>query len=212
MVSLDPVAFVRGTPPFDALPAPAFEDAAKALEIVFHPTGTRLLARGGEPSEHLYVIRKGAVRLEREGQTLQVLEEGEIFGFTSLISGKATIDVSVEEDLLAYRLPRREFEALLAHAPFAGHFASGLAERLRNSLERSQVVSFQPDLAVPVATLLRGAVVRVPPDAQVGEAARLMAERRVSSVLVDSDPAGIVTDRDFRRRVLAAGKGPATPV
>ena len=212
MASLDPVAFVRGTPPFDALPAPAFEDAAQALEIVFHPAGTRLLVRGGDPSRHLYVIRKGAVRLQREGQTLQVLEEGEIFGFTSLISGTATIDVSVEEDLLAYRLPKRQFEALLAHGSFAGHFASGLAERLRHTLERSQVVSFQPDLAVPVSTLLRGPAVRISPDANVGEAARLMADRSVSSVLVDSDPPGIVTDRDFRRRVLAAGRGPETPL
>jgi CBS domain-containing protein len=212
MLSLDPVAFVRATPPFDGLPAPAFDDAARALEIVFHPVGARLLVRGGAPSQHLYVIRKGAVRLEREGQTLQVLEEGEIFGFTSLISGKATLDVIVEEDLLAYRLPKKQFEALLAHAPFAGRFASGLAGRLRNSLERSQVVSFQPDLAVPVSTLLRGRPVRVPRDAKVGEAARLMAEHSVSSVLVDSDPPAIVTDRDFRARVLAAGRGPETPV
>src|SRR5689334_17238217 len=212
MASLDPIAFIRGTAPFDALPGPAFEDAAKALEIVFHPTGTRLLARGGQPSEHLYVIRKGAVRLEREGQTLQVLEEGEIFGFTSLISGKATIDVSVEEDLLAYRLPKAQFEELLAHGPFAGHFASGLAERLRNTLERSHVVSFQPDLAVPVSTLLRGPAVWVPKDSKVGEAARIMADRSISSVLVQSEPPSIVTDRDFRRRVLAAGRGPETPL
>ena len=212
MVSLDPVGFVRATPPFDALPQGAFDAAVRALEIVFFSSGTRLLSRGGPPFDHLYVIRKGAVRLEREGQTLQVLEEGEIFGFTSLISGTATIDVQVEEDLLAYRLPRQEFEALLAHAPFAGHFASGLADRLRNTLERSQAVSFQPDLAVPVSTLLRGPAVSVPPDATVGEAARVMAERSISSVLVDSDPPGIVTDRDFRRRVLAAGKGPDTLV
>src|SRR5512146_2717192 len=121
MISLDPIGFVRGTPAFDA--------AAKALEIVFFPAGTRLLTRGGAPSEHLYVIRKGAVRLERDAQTLQVLEEGEVFGFTSLISGRATLDVIVEEDLLAYRLPKATFEALLGNAPFAGHFASGLAER-----------------------------------------------------------------------------------
>ncbi|HEX9051772.1 MAG TPA: DUF294 nucleotidyltransferase-like domain-containing protein [Anaeromyxobacter sp.] len=210
--SLDPIAFVRETPPFDALPPPAFDEAAKALEIVFFPAGTRLLTRGGAPFEHLYVVRKGAVRLERDAQTLQVLEEGEVFGFTSLISGKATLDVRVEEDLLAYRLPKTTFEALLANAPFAGHFASGLAERLRNSLERSQVVSFQPDLAVPVSSLLRGPAVRVAPGASVGDAARVMADQSVSSVLVDSDPPGIVTDRDFRRRVLAAGKGPATPV
>ena len=101
MVALDPVAFVRSTPPFDGLPPEAFATAAHAIEIVFHPSGTRLLSRGGEPSRHLYVIRKGAVRLEREGQTVQLLEEGEVFGFTSLISGEATLDVMVEEDLLA---------------------------------------------------------------------------------------------------------------
>ncbi len=210
--SLDPIAFVRETPPFDGLPPPAFDDAAKTLEVVFYPAGTLLLSRGGAPFEHLYVVRKGAVRLERDAQTLQVLEEGEVFGFTSLISGKATLDVRVEEDLLAYRLPKATFQALLAHAPFAGHFASGLAERLRNSLERSQVASFQPDLAVPVHTLLRGPAVRVAREAKVGEAARVMADQSVSSVLVDSDPPGIVTDRDFRRRVLAAGRGPDTPV
>jgi CBS domain-containing protein len=212
MASLDPIGFVRGTPPFDALPQAAFDTAAKAVEIVFFPAGTRLLTGGGAPSEHLYVIRKGAVRLERDAQTLQVLEEGEIFGFTSLISGQATLDVLVEEDLLAYRLPKAQFEALLGHAPFAGHFASGLAERLRNSLERSQVVSFQPDLAVPVSSLLRRPAVFVPKEATVGEAARVMADQSVSSVLVGSEPPGIVTDRDFRRRVLAAGKGPETPV
>ncbi len=212
MAALDPQAFVRGTPPFDALPQGAFSDAAKALEIVFFPVGTRILQRGGAPSEHLYIIRKGAVRLERDGQTLQVLEEGEIFGFTSLISGRATLDVTVEEDLLAYRLPKRHFEALLSNAPFAGHFATGLAERLKYSLERSQVASFQPDLAVPVSSLLRGPAVRVPPAATVGEAARVMADQSVSSVIVDSAPPGILTDRDFRRRVLAAGRGPETPV
>src|SRR5512146_76479 len=156
MASLDPIAFVRGTPPFDALPAVAFEDAARALEIVFQPAGTRLLTAGGAPAEHLYVIRKGAVRLEREGETLQLLEEGEIFGFTSLISGRATLDVQVEEDLLAYRIPKAEFQRLLAQASFGLHFASGLAERLKYSLERQQVANFQPDLALPVSSLLRG--------------------------------------------------------
>src|SRR5512145_171179 len=136
MVSLDPVAFLRATPPFDGLSQAVFDEAAKGLEVVFFPAGTRLLTAGGAPAEHLYVIRKGAVRLEREGETLQLLEDGEIFGFTSLISGRATLDVQVEEDLLAYRIPKVEFQRLLAQAAFAGHFASGLAERLKYSLER----------------------------------------------------------------------------
>ena len=212
MASLDPIAFVRATPPFDALPQPVFDEAAKVLEVVFFPAGTRLLTAGGAPAAHLYVIRKGAVRLEREGETLQLLEEGEVFGFTSLISGRATIDVQVEEDLLAYRIPKAEFQRLLANASFAGHFATGLAERLKYSLERQQVANFQPDLALPVSSLVRGPAVRSPPGITVGEAARLMADANVGSLLLDSEPPAIVTDRDFRTRVLAAGRGPDTPV
>ena len=55
----------------------------------------------------------------------------------------------VEEDLLAYRPPKIEFEALLEHAAFAGHFASGLAERLRNSLERLRWRASSPTSACP---------------------------------------------------------------
>jgi len=212
VAALDPVAYLRSTPPFHALPQPLFDEAARSLEIGYYPTGARLVRKGAEPLQHLYVIRKGAVRLERDGQTLQLLEEGETFGYTSLITHKATLDVIVEEELLAYRLPQAEFERLLGDAHFAGHFATGLAERLRNSLEHSQVATFQADLSVEVHHLVRRPPVRVPATATVGEAARVMRDQRVSSVLVDTDPLGIVTDRDFRNRVLAEGLGPDVPV
>jgi CBS domain-containing protein len=212
MLDADAARFVRATPPFNALPQEAFEAAAAAMEEVSFPTGTRLIDAGGPPSRHLHVIRRGAVRVETDGETLQVLEEGEIFGFTSLLSGRATLDVVVHEDLVTLRLPAKEFEALLAHGAFAGHFATGLTDRLKSALERSNVASFQPDLGIPVERLLHGAPVRVGKDATVGEAARLMTEREVGSVLVDSDPPGILTDRDLRKRVLAQGRGPETPV
>lgn len=212
MAATDPVVYLRGTPPFDSLPEPLFAVASRALEIAYYPASSRLVRRGADPLEHLYVIRKGAVRLEREGQTMQLLEEGEMFGYTSLITNKATLDVVVEEDLLAYRLPRAQFEALLADARFAGHFAVGLSERLKASLEHSQVTTFQADLSARVEQLVRRAPVRVPATATVGEAARVMRDQHVSSVLVGTEPESIVTDRDFRNKVLAEGMGPDTPV
>ncbi len=211
MSALDPVAFLRATPPFGDLPPRFFERAARSLDIGFFPAGTRLVQSGGTPLQHLYVIRKGAVRLESGGQTLQLLEEGEVFGYTSLLSKKATLDAIVEEDLLAYRIPREEFEALLEDARFASHFAMGLAERLKHSLERPQA-AFQADLGVAVETLVSEPPVRVPGDATVGETARAMRDHHASAVLVDADPPGIVTDRDFRNKVLAEGRGPETPV
>jgi CBS domain-containing protein len=212
MAAIDPVAYVRATPPFDALPEAVFGEAARTLEIAWYPAGLRLARAGGRPLEHLYVIRAGSVRLERDGHVLQVLEEGETFGYTSLLTGKATLDVQVEESLLAYRLPDAEFRRLLAEAKFAGHFAVGLAQRLRSSLRQGQVATFQADLGRPVGDLVRRGPVWVGAGATVADAARLMREHRISSVLVRTDPPGIVTDRDLRGRVLARRLGPETPV
>jgi CBS domain-containing protein len=211
--AIDPVAYVRATPPFHALPRPLFDGAMASLEVGFYPAGTWLVRVGGTPLERLYVIRAGSVRLERDGQVVQVLEEGETFGYTSLITRQATLDVVVEEDLLAYELPDPEFQRLrAADAAFASHFAVGLAERLRNSLEHSPVVRFQADLTREIGGLVRRPAVWVAEGATVGEAAQLMRAEGISSVLVRGEPPGIVTDRDFANRVLAAGLGPETPV
>jgi CBS domain-containing protein len=211
--AIDPVAYVRATPPFNALPSPLFDGAMAALEVGFYPAGSWLVRAGGSPLERLYVIRTGSVRLERDGQPVQFLEEGETFGYTSLITRQATLDVVVEEDLLAYELPDPEFQRLrAADATFASHFAVGLAERLKNSLEHSPVVRFQADLSQEIGRLVRRPAVWIGEGATVGEAARLMRAEGISSVLVRGDPPGIVTDRDFANRVLAAKLGPDTPV
>jgi CBS domain-containing protein len=210
--TIDPIAYVRSIQPFRALSDELFADVAASLEVAFYPAGTRFVHAGGTPLEHLYVIRKGVVRLDRHGRTLQVLEEGEIFGYTSLLAHEATLDVVAEEDVLAYRIPADVFRRLLADAQFAGHFAVGLSERLKASLEDAPVSPFRPDLSRRVDELVRRPAVWVEPGATVGEAARIMGEERISSVLVRSDPPGILTDRDLRRRVLGAGLGPQTPV
>jgi CBS domain-containing protein len=212
MADFEPTTFLRETPPFCDLPKPLFDAAAKAIEVRSFPAGKRIVERGGAPLRHLYVIREGVVRLEDDGHVLQILEEGEVFGYTSLLTKRATMDVVVEEDLVACLLPGAEFERLLADAQFAGHFASGLAERLRHSLDRSPVATFQADLESPVESRATRAPVRVPATATVSDAARAMREANIGSVLVDADPVAIVTLRDFRDKVLAEGLGPDTPV
>ena len=70
----------------------------------------------------------------------------------------------------------------------------------------------QPTLAVPLRTLVTRPPLFVEPDASVQQAAQVMSAANVSSLLVRGDPPGILTDRDLRRRVLAAGLGPDTRV
>lgn len=209
--ALDPVAYVRRIPPFDAVPEALFLEVAPTLEIGLYEAGERLASRGGAPLQHLYVIRRGAVRIAREGQLLQLVEEGEVFGYTSLISKQASLDVVVDDRLLAYLLPAASFERLLSDARFAAHFAVGLTERLKASLDAYRVPRFEPDVGVPVERLVRRAPVWAAADATVRDVARAMRDEHVSSVLLRGDPPAIVTDRDLRNRVLGEDLGPELP-
>jgi CBS domain-containing protein len=212
VIAIDPTAFLRGTPPFDQLPVELFAAASRSLEATFHPAGSRLATKGADPLQHVYVIRKGAVRLERDGETIQLLEEGEMFGVLSLISKQATVDVVVESDLLAYRMPRTVVEGLMKDAGFAGHFAERLADRFKHTLDRSQVATFQADLSIPIGQLVRRKPMIVPTTMSVSEAARLVRKENISSLLVDTDPLSIITERDFSHLVVAAELPPSTPI
>ncbi len=83
---------------------------------------------------------------------------------------------------------------------------------MTSDFEHSEVALFQADLSREVRQLVRRPAVWVDAKSTVGQAASLMRQERISSVLVRTEPPGIVTDRDFRNRVLAEGFGPDTPV
>jgi CBS domain-containing protein len=74
--------------------------------------------------------------------------------------------------------------------------------------------SAQPEfnLTQPVRNLVKLAPVFVASNATVAEAAEQMQRARIGSVLIATEPPGILTDRDLRGRVVAASKGPGTPV
>lgn len=68
--------------------------------------------------------------------------------------------------------------------------------------------------STPLRGLLSRAPVSVAPDCPIREAAQLMASQRISSLLVVEDErcVGIVTDRDLRTRVVAAGSSYELPL
>jgi len=209
---LNPVEFLAGHPPFDRLGPQQLRLIEDGLEIAYLPRGSHVLRRGGPRSEHLHVVRRGVVQLERDGQLLQLLEEGESFGFPSLI-GKTSphVDVVAVEDTLEYRIPDETFQHLMAVPRFAEYFLIDLSSRLR------QAASLDPlpvgaHLSTPASRLSLPAPASVSEAASVSDAARAMSQAGTSGVLVQGAPPGIVTDRDLRGRVLAAGLGPQTPV
>lgn len=209
---MDPLEFLREHEPFSRLPPGRLEWVGRELEIAYAPRGTRVLTRGGDPNTHLWVVRKGSVKLEVDGRAIDVLVDGEVFGFTSLLSGgRPQFDVTAGEDCLLYKIPSKVFHSLREDASFGEFFQESLARRLRGATRRESV-ALAGDLATPVGKLVRRPPVVVSRETSVGAAARRMRDERVSSVLVSGEPMGIVTDADLRSRVLAEGLGPDVPV
>src|SRR5271169_5134758 len=150
---MDPIEFLASHPPFERLPAAALATIGGGLEIAYRAAGDRVLTRGGEPSRYLFVIRKGTVRLERDGQLLQVLEEGECFGFPSLIGQTNPLaDAVVADDALLYLLPGPLFTRLMEHRSFAEYFLADLAARLRHSAS-AQTLPLGAELGASLRTL-----------------------------------------------------------
>lgn len=211
---MQPLEFLRKHPPFDRLGPGALERLGGALEIQYVPRDTKVLQRGGARSERLYVIRKGAVRLERDARVVQTLEEGDCFGFPSLIGGFTPhVDAVTTEDTLLYQVPEQTFNDLMREEGFAEFFLSDLAERLRNSATLQSVPG--GELGTPVRQLPLATPVRIRAGDTVGDAAQRMRDAGVSSLIVDGMSGagpGILTDRDLRSRVLAERRGPDTLV
>ena len=69
-------------------------------------------------------------------------------------------------------------------------------------------------MTVPVSALIKRAPITLPPHTSIRAAAQLMSEKRVSSVLIveQGHLFGLVTDRDLRNRVIAAGLDTQRPI
>ncbi|WP_105318223.1 DUF294 nucleotidyltransferase-like domain-containing protein [Thermus tenuipuniceus] len=197
----------RTLPPLNALPEAEREALLKEARAEEHPPGTFLLEQGGEPAQALYLLLEGTVALVDGEEEVGTLEAGEFFGFPSLLSGEPpSLSVVAKTPVTVLAFPKEAFQRLLAYPEVARFFGQGLVERVRLRLAPS------PSLFSPVGQLVRRPPAFIPPSATVEEAARKMRQEGISSLLVEGEPPGILTDRDLRNRVLAEGRPPSTPV
>lgn len=206
--------FLRAHPPFDAVAREQVARVAAVAEIERTAAGATIFAAGSGPVRHLRIVRSGAVEVIAEDRVLDLLGAGELFGHASMLSGlPAGFEARAAEDTVCYRIPVETAEQVLA-AP------AGLRYVARSLLEPEtelHAVVRQPSRNLadqPVRSLIAAKPVMCPPQTPIRTAAQLMSEAHTSSVLVDldGDGLGIVTDRDLRTRVVAAGRSSETPV
>ena len=209
--------FLARHEPFDVLPARVLDGLPARMTLRYARRGTHLLERGRD-NHHLLVLRSGAADVrDAQGSLLARGGEGACFGATTLTEGNpSTFDVTTIEDSLVLALPAEDFYRLCADHPEVDEFF----DALRRSRMSGAVASLQLSttgsaiLKTRVRDLLSRDPVTVDTTTSVRRAAQVMSEEGCSSLLVmDGDRlAGILTDRDLRTRVLAAGVDPEVPV
>ncbi len=204
--------FLRQHPPFDGLAPTSLDGLCSSLEVEFYRAGETIFSQGSEPVHHLRVVRRGAVEIVFDGRVLDLLGEGELFGHASMLSGLPPgFEARAAEDTVCYRLDADAAQGLLA-APAGMRFVA------RSLLETPFAVrDAQPAIEpseLPVGSLLRDNLVVCTPDTTIRAAAEMMTSASANSVIVSvaGGELGILTDRDLRTRMIAAGRSGDDPV
>ena len=203
----DIAGFLGSYPPFDAVDGDELARIAAVTETEASPRGKAIFPQGAGPVEHVWVVRTGSVEVVYDGRVLDLLGPGELFGHASMISGLPTgFEARAAEDTVCYRIPSDVIRPLLAQPDVLRFVARSIMAGAVPATSAEQV-------QVRVATLIRTPPLLCRPDEPIREAARRMTDRGASAALVLlADSFGIVTDRDLRRRVIAAGLSPDAPV
>lgn len=203
---MDPVAdFLSGFSPFDQLDEDELEQLASGVEVEYFPEDQVILRQREASGPEVWVVRTGAVDLIDEGRVLDRLEEGEMFGHPSMLSGlPTTFEVRAAEDSLCYRLMEDDLVPLLSRPAGLRYLTRSLLGRPRPA---AAVSPGEDPAQQPAARLLRREPVICEPDTPVRTVARRMADAHESAALVrlEDGELGIVTDSDIRSRVVAAG-------
>jgi len=206
---LEILDFLRRFPPFGELPEEVLAKLASQVEVGYFKAGTQILEFNQE-IDALHVIRSGAVEVfRRNGDLYNRLSEGGFFGeFGLLRNKKVRFPVTALEDTLVYFIREPLFtEIFETNELFADAIEVEDRTRLRQAVSRREDANQL--MTSRVIRLISREPVTLEKTASVRDAAIKMSDERVSSLLItsaeDQETAGIITDKDLRNRVVAAG-------
>lgn len=224
------VQLLRNTRPFSELDNDVLEEVAKSWLIDFYPRGTLILRQDVTEVSYLYLIQKGGVKIYvTSADTVATLKdyggEGETFGALPIVKGhKADLNVETVEDTFCFLLEKEVFLELVGKYPSVAQYylesfsqdltcsayAELRCERIRAKSEDScYLFNYQ------VRDIVKSRPEVVPGSTTIRDAAARMTKLGIGSLLIrdgEEGITGIVTDKDLRTKVVAAGLEHHNPV
>lgn len=208
--------FLARCAPFDELPGAVLDALPARLTQRYHRRGA-VVIEAGSANDRLHLIRSGAVELcAPDGTLLDTRDVGDCFGYSTLThTGPSRYRMQAVADTLLFEMPREVFDELATSSPRIRAFFGERSDRIREDLSSARLAAAAGDaLGTPVRDLLTRDAVTAPRTASIRHAAQIMTARRVSALLIVDVGlvVGILTDRDIRTKVVAAGLDTGTEV
>ncbi|MEO1713016.1 MAG: DUF294 nucleotidyltransferase-like domain-containing protein, partial [Bacteroidota bacterium] len=206
-------------------------ELAGAVHVQYRSPQELIFKAGESPRSEIYLVREGAVEVLKDGNEepllVDICDEGDLFGIRPLLAQQVyALTARAMEETLLYAIPVESINPILDENPkvslyLARNFAAGhrgvVAQKPSDRLFlRSPFQNWRTDDLHEIQTIEpKKNPICCPPDWTIQQAAKLMQEKRVGSMLITNEqgiPLGIFTDKDLRNQVVASGLPLDTPV
>jgi len=225
----DAYEFLKKSAPFNSLEDDLLKGIAEQTEEHTYRKGHAFLQQDGPPGDYLWVIRKGKVKVFLRSKTgeeviIDYRNEGDSFGLLSVMGGDRSRSFVVAVEETECLLVRKDIVVMLMESSpaFADFFRSSLFNKLIDKAyaeisRRSSVYGGGDNLLfnTPLGELVTKQLATASQDISIRHAATIMSEKAISSLVLTDDtdlPAGIITDRDLRDKVVSSGRDLQEPV
>lgn len=203
--------FICASAPFDALSehdiAPVL-NSAEVLYLTQENSQALLQAHHG----WLFLIQTGEYTVQDSERPQRHVSEGDFFGYHSVLDDvDYALSLTVDTPGLVYCIPQVVLKKILEIPVVKGFFTGVKEEVLQN---QAVIDSNSMWLYKPLSELASGHPIMAGETISIQDAAMIMSENKVSSLLITRDDklVGIVTDRDLRNRVVAKGMNLSLPI
>ncbi len=208
--------FLKGFPPFSMLIADDLLSICKSIEVHYIEKDNFLFKANEPVKDKFYVVKDGDIGLfTATNDLIDECDEGDIFGLRALMrQGIYLLSAKAIEESIVYSISSTLFENYIASNTEASKYLmSNLVSNYRKTNDDIQEHHF---LGIPNNT---GPVIQdfleeqtadysknpitCSPENSIKEAAILMTEKRVGSVIITqkNKPLGIITDKDIRTKI-----------
>lgn len=206
--------FLKRYPPFNALEEQKLLEIATQVKVLYLEKDRSVFKAQESNHGMFYVVKDGAVRIFRmhkdEQQIVDISDEGDIFGLRPLITKEDyQLSATANEECILYGIPIDLFLPIaLENKEVSNFLIASFASNVSDpySLEESGKLftEYSVERNTEIFDIQHAKYSKNPvtcaPDTPIKDAARLMRDRKVGSIIITdkNKPKGIITNTDLR--------------